>query len=172
VLLQTITSSTAALTSARLVSSSILSSWLDPVLARLSVEHRIVFICGESLRVRGAPLRTVLSMDPRLIPSWTRVGPGVISEAAEDRCWVVCVTEVSRELSADTWITVVPDSEESRGSEKSSTDNESMSMERESDSEPTSIGDLEVRSLVKVVSGGGSPSPWKGFLLTRAGELR
>jgi hypothetical protein len=44
-----------------------------------------------------------------------------------------------------------------------------MSSERESDSEPTSIGDLEVRSLVKVVSGDGFPESMDRLSLDACG---
>ena len=62
------TSSTAALTTARLDSSSSRSSWLEPVLARLSCELTRSFSCGESRR-GGAPHRTDRSIEPRLRPS-------------------------------------------------------------------------------------------------------
>jgi len=51
----------------------------------------------------------------------------------------------------------------------SSTDNESISRDLESDSEPGPAGDLETRSLVKVLSGEGFPESMDKLSLEAAG---
>ncbi len=66
-------------------------------------------------------------------------------------------------------MTVAPVSETILGSRSPSTDRESRSIDLESDSDPGPTGDLETRSLVKVVSGEGFPESTEMLSLEVAG---